>query len=974
MIGEQISHYRILSELGSGGMGVVWLAEDVALNRRVALKFIRPDLVRDAQADERLLREARAASALDHPNVATIYEVGEWQGRHFIAMAWYDGETLSDRIARGSVPIEEVLRLLQQIADGLAKAHTAGIVHRDLKPGNVIVTREGIAKILDFGLAAFTSPDAATQAQLTTAGTTMGTLAYMSPEQAMGERVDARTDIWSLGVIAYELLAGRRPFRGPQPAAVLHAIQYDAPDLTALDAAAPAPLRQAIAKALEKQPGERLATVDDFSAYLRESRALLSAAGVAVPSRPGLFRRPLVIIPLVLALLAVGALAIGTLTKQQRTRWARNVALPEVQRLVEQERIVEAFDLAMQAQEAAPADPVLADLVSTLVRTPPIRSEPPGATVSYKDYGTPDAPWRPIGTTPIKGVRLPATFLRWRFEKPGFALVESALLLGTVTAVPESTEINVTLTPASEAPPGMVLVPADSRPFQLNFPGFEHLGELGAMDAFWIDRLEVTNADFKKFVDAGGYRRQEYWQEPFQEAGRNIPWGTAVARFVDSTGRPGPGFWVQGEPPAGEGDLPVTGVSWYEASAYARFAGKVLPTVHHWARAAEPRNARWIVPFSNFGGRGPLAGKDRPTLHVSGAFDMAGNVKEWVSTDVTDGRRYILGGAWDDPVYAFNDPDARAPFDRARTFGFRCAIYPRPPAARLLAALPSSIRDYGRERPAMDAEYQIYKRLYAYDRHPFTAKVEAMNSSAPDWRYEIVTVPAASGREQMRVLMILPRRGTPPYPVVVVFPGANALRTREFSQFPTAPYDYLVKSGRAVALPEYKGTFGRETSIKDSTATPTVAYRDHMIAWVQDFRRAVDYLATRPDVSIDRLAMVGYSWGAKMGAIIPAIEDRVKAQVLVVGGFAMQRPLPEVDQINFAQHVTIPTLMLNGKYDFYFPVDKSQLPMFEALGTPKELKVHQTYDGGHNVPRTTLIKLTLDWLDRFQPVPQASGR
>ena len=981
VIGEQVGHYRVLSQLGSGGMGVVYLAEDLTLNRRVALKFIRADFGRSAEADARLVREARAASALDHPNVATIYEVGEWRDRHFIAMAWYDGETLAERLGRGSAPIDEAVGVLIQIADGLTRAHAAGIVHRDLKPGNVILTRDGIAKILDFGLAAYSSPEAATEVRLTAAGSTMGTVAYMAPEQANGSRLDARADIWALGVMAYEMLAGQLPFRGAHAAAVLHAIQFDAPaDLETLRPDVPEPVRALVMKALEKREVDRPQSADEFSSTLREWRQA-STVHAARPEGWASLRRPLVAVPLVAVLVVAAAVSMMAIARQRRAQWVRDVALPEAARLADADRMVEAFDLVARAEAASPGDPVLAQLASAVRRTPTIRSDPAGATVAYKDYQHPEADWRVIGVTPLDTVPVPAGYLRWRFEKPGFEAVETPRFTGSATenrdprtGYPASATIEAALTPLSAVPAGMVFVPAMPGSFRLFLPGFEHLGTLGAMAAFWIDRHEVTNAEFKTFVDAGGYRRPEYWQEPFVENGTAVPRERAMARFVDSTGRPGPATWIQADYPAGEDKLPVTGVSWYEASAYARFAGKHLPTIHHWAQAADPRAAPWVVPLSNFGGRGPTPGGARFALHAAGTFDMAGNVKEWASTDSGDGRRYILGGAWDEPMYTFNDPDARAPFDRGRTFGFRCVTYPAAPNAALLASLPWQTRDYRRERPAPDHVFEIYRRLYAYDHQPFVAKVVAATDAHTDWRRETIAVPAAYSADEMRIFLFLPKSGAPPFETVIFFPGSNALRTRAIDQFPTLNIDFVVKSGRAVAFPEFLGTFDRQTAVQDSTANPSVMYRDHVIAWVKDFSRAVDYLATRSDLSVQRLAMLGMSWGGRMGSIIPAIDDRLKVQVLVVGGFSLQRPQPEVDQINFASRVAIPTLMLNGRYDFFFPEETSQKFMFEQFRTPRDRKHHQLFDGGHGIPRVDLIRETLNWLDRFQPVRAEAAR
>jgi serine/threonine protein kinase len=217
MIGQTISHYKILEKLGEGGMGVVYKAEDTKLGRKVALKFLPPYLTRDSEAKTRFTQEAKAASALDHPNVCTIYEVGETgEGQLFIAMACYEGEILKERIARGPLPLEEAIDIAQQIGRGLTKAHAKEIVHRDIKPANIFVTDDGLVKILDFGLAKLVG-----QTRLTRKGTTMGTVAYMSPEQAHSEEVDHRTDVWSLGVVLYEMVTGELPFRGEHEQATI---------------------------------------------------------------------------------------------------------------------------------------------------------------------------------------------------------------------------------------------------------------------------------------------------------------------------------------------------------------------------------------------------------------------------------------------------------------------------------------------------------------------------------------------------------------------------------------------------------------------------------------------------------------------------------------------------------------------------------------------------------------------------------
>ncbi len=220
MIGKSISHYKILEKIGGGGMGVVYKAQDLKLDRFVALKFLPPHLTSSNDEKQRFIHEAKAASALQHSNIYTIHEIDETEdGQIFICMDYYEGETLDKRIKEKPLPIEEATDIAIQIAQGLAKAHEKEIVHRDIKPANIMLTADGVIKILDFGLAKLSK-----QTKLTKEGTTLGTIAYMSPEQTRGDAVDARSDIWSLGIILYEMITGQLPFKGDYDQAVMYGI------------------------------------------------------------------------------------------------------------------------------------------------------------------------------------------------------------------------------------------------------------------------------------------------------------------------------------------------------------------------------------------------------------------------------------------------------------------------------------------------------------------------------------------------------------------------------------------------------------------------------------------------------------------------------------------------------------------------------------------------------------------------------
>jgi dienelactone hydrolase len=951
MTGTRIGKYRILEKLGQGGMGEVYKAEDTRLKRLVAIKVLRKDLNASGQGRLRFLREARAVSALSHPNIVQIFEMESQDGCDFIAMEFVAGPTLTDVIRGKQLSVETAVDYAGQLASALAAAHEAGIVHRDIKPGNIMVSDGGIVKVLDFGLARVeqkTGPDDSTltAGPQTVAGTILGTSCYMSPEQAEGKPVDARSDIFSTGAVFYEMLTGVRAFDGESTLAILSKVMRDSPrGIQEMRADVPVKVARIVNRCLEKDPAVRYPSGRELAADLAEYRR---------PAKTPVFtmRARLLTAAVVVASVASAG---WMYYRWSRARWARNEALPKIEGFIARSDIPSAFDLTRTALRYAPDDPQLKQYWSEDAAPISLTTTPPGAKVFYRPYGQTKAAWRLVGETPFENASVPLSYGHVRLEKTGWEPEEFA------TDLPAIRGQNIPLAPAGKIPAGMVLVRADS--------SWMHPNKIMPLPDYLLDKYEVTNGQFRQFIDAGGYREAKYWQEKFQKEGREIAPEQAIEAFRDKTGQPGPSGRELGSFPKGQSDFPVGGVSWFEADAYCRYAGKALPTVHHWRKAAGFGIYSDILLFSNFSSAGPARVGANAGISAYGAYDMAGNVKEWNSNQAGN-LRAILGGGWTEPSYAFLDADARDPFERDATFGFRCAMFTGGVPAEALAPIGKPVRDYSKEKPVGDETFEVVRRMYAYDKTPVEAKTESVDDSNEYWRKEKVSYRAAYGAERIPAYLYLPKNAKPPFQTVVWFPGGYAFGLRDSTTGTWAEYfNFLLRTGRAVLYPVYKGTFERHTDAEGESAR-----RELTIQIAKDIFRSVDYLESRADIQSDKLGYYGISTGAYFGGFALALEPRFKAAVLGSGGLSFDAHPAETDVINFVPRIHIPVLMINGRNDFEIPATPLQEPMFRLLGSPENEKRYAIFDAGHVPLLLDITREVLSWFDRYLgPVNQGGG-
>jgi eukaryotic-like serine/threonine-protein kinase len=772
----------------------------------------------------------------------------------------------------------------------------------------------------------------------------------MSPEQAEGKPVDARADVFAAGAVLYEMLTGRRPFTGDTQVGQLLAVMRDAPPpLRATRAETPPELERIVLRCLEKEPVRRYPSAVELHAELAQLQAAQFASRAG---RPSLLRRPAIAIPVTLALVAAVAAA-GWLAWGARQRTQARARLAELETLVSRHELVKAWLLVEELRPILGEDRELERQRLAISRTVTIRTEPPGAELSIRGYLDDPAVWHPLGVSPIERLRLPATSLVFRAQKPGFEEAQGAPYLGLLD---DAHTLAFALVPAGSAPEGMVRIPAGRG----GYDGPEL--ELGA---FWLGRHEVTNREFRRFVEAGGYRDRALWSEPIvDDGGRPLSWDEAMARFVDATGRPGPSTWRFGAPLEGQEEHPVAGLSWYEADAYARWTGGALPTLHHWFRAADQDTFSEILQRGNFSGRGTVPVGTNAALGPFGAHDMAGNVFEWTSTADGIGQLYCAGGAWNEPSYTYGQPGAVSPLDRGPNRGLRLARYdgPVPDAAR--AAVLERENDPSEWVPVDDAAFAVYRGLYTRATGALAAAVDAIDDVSPNYRWERVSFDAGRGGERMPANLLLPKNARPPYQVVLYFPSsaAEALSSsRTLDELPW--FDFLVRGGRALLFPVYTNTYERR--IPDWKWSPE-ARRDVLLEWSREIARAIDYLETRPDIDPERIAFYGFSMGAIYGPVLSAVEPRIRVNLFLGGGVHPSAYRPEINPVNFAPRVTIPTLMLTGKDDFVRPIATRQEPLLRLLGTPDDQKKLAAFDGGH-VPSdmTSVAREALAWLDRW---------
>ena len=1002
--GTQIGPYKLLEQIGEGGMGVVYMAQqNEPVKRRVALKIIKPGM--DTQeVIARFAAERQALAMMDHPNIAKVLDAGQTDSdRPFFVMELVKGVPLVKYCDEQQLAPGDRLHLFISVCQAIQHAHQKGVIHRDIKPSNVLVALyddQPVPKVIDFGVAKAIHQQLTERTMFTHYGQVVGTLEYMSPEQAKLNQldIDTRSDIYSLGVLLYELLTGSTPIDSERLNSkvfdeILRAIREEDPPkpstrisssatLTALAVSRNTEpqklvkllrgdLDWIVMKAMAKQRGERYQTAEALAADVRchlDDQPIEACRPSFVSRTRRYLRRnkvPVTLTTLVLlafaAATSLGLIAYLGSRKREAELQARQVYMPWIERDMNEGRLVDAFLRAKEVKKVLPDDPAFRELWNRLTVTVTFDIRPPGTKVSIRDWkAAKNDPWLRLGESPLVNVSLPKGDLRFRYVKEGYLTREFQ------RECPDFLKQDGPMEMREDwgIPENMVLIDSvNGALWHTYWP--KRRTDLGE---FLVDRYEVTNRQYQAFIVAGGYDKREFWSDlEFVLDGKAITWQQAMDQFRDeTTGHIGPTTWLNGRYPEGQDDYPVSGVSWFEAAAYAQFVGKSLPTLPHWQWAADTDQVFNLTALSNFSGRGPAARGTYQGIGRFDVYDLAGNVKEWCWNEDSNGHRCLRGGAWDESSYRFTDIDFASPWSRSHKHGFRCVKYLKegvPPIASLEPWVPETGRPHD---PTVRVPLDQLIEWYEYDdQAPLHAEYVKPESHLSDqFDRETVRIDTAyNDRFDVHLFRPIVKQDT--YETIVWSPGLAAWLSTDFDHVDNTELEIisrLVATGRMIAYPVCEGMYERGNG--EHPVHDLYRFKDLQVAGAKDVARTVDYLHTRSDVDHDRLVFMGYSAGAITSPRILVTKPNFRAAVLVTGGYPPRVVGPEravYDPYQFTPHINIPVLMINGKTD---PIATPTSEEFrQDLGSKNDgFTRRELLDCGHDPPPEDVVRISDQWL------------
>jgi formylglycine-generating enzyme required for sulfatase activity/AraC-like DNA-binding protein/dienelactone hydrolase len=475
---------------------------------------------------------------------------------------------------------------------------------------------------------------------------------------------------------------------------------------------------------------------------------------------------------------------------------------------------------------------------------------------------------------------------------------------------------------------------------------------------FYMDRYEVSNKEFKEFVDSNGYYREEFWPTELMYNGTKISFNDVKTTFVDQSNFPSPKDWVQGTYENGKDLFPVSGISWYEAYAYAKFRNMSLPSVAEWFYAFDRNRPERALKNANINSYNYSKSRiESNSENNNGIFDMAGNVREWVSNNIKDDQsKGILGGSFADDTYVPFDFYSQNAWNRSSYNGLRLVKKIEPDNSGEIFYKREKLRNFYENYRTTEKEWNLMESLYMYDKNKIS--FEQVNTSKVNGQeFYCTSSNVISSNMTMPIHHLQANPNVKSKKAIIYFPGSNALYGDKLN-YPTS-VTAMVNSGIDVIFPEYLSTYSRKDEMKTDIGNTSMNYRDHLITWVKEVRYAVDYAIENGYEP----HYFGVSWGGQVGVNILAIEKRFKTGVLFVGGISLDDVREEIQPEKYAARIKTPTLLLNGRYDFYFPYQSSQLPLFNLMNLSDNNKRHVVVDYAHYVPMHIVRDETLKWIN-----------
>ena len=657
---------------------------------------------------------------------------------------------------------------------------------------------------------------------------------------------------------------------------------------------------------------------------------------------------------LIILLFSVSISNIFFIGSANRIKRLNQEIIPKINSLISDGDYFEAYAILDDTTLISENFPEIFNSISD-IRT--IESNPINADVYYTRNSLDDNEEYYLGKTPIKNVRVPRGVIKLKFKKDGYRdrVIITNFRWTAPFKSPNLSKVNsdkVVLIDSSTVNLAIAGI-VDTKPKELN--------------AFYIDENEISNKDYYEFLNSPSYQNSKFWNELIKKHKIKRFFYNDVSKFLDNTGRNGPSTWSVGMYKENQENFPVLGISWFEALAYCEFRGKTLPNIYQWDKSAGMTSANFIIPGSNILKNSPVDIDAKTVRGYYGLKHVAGNAREWIYNTSGEKDKFILGGGYNDEVYLFNWVQSSDPYDRTETNGCRCANTVDKELIAGYEPIERPTKDLSLLKPADKKTYEIYRSQYNYDKFELNPKIIESKINNSGYRVERIEFDSFNN-DKMQVLLYLPKNTTDPHKLIIWYPGSNTINQRSSEGVMdnlSKSRGFFIESGYALALPIFTSTFERGDGLINSIPNPTINYRDHVITWGREMQITIDYLISRDDIDKENIAYFGTSWGGRLGGIMVAIENRFKTAILMVGGMRVQNKKPEADPLHFLPRVKIPVLMLNGRYDHFFPVETSQIPMYDFLGTDPKFKKHIIYDTGHYIPFNDLVNESLNWLQIY---------